>query len=245
MDQNMNFIELVDIEDYEVLNRKYNMVDVSIEDDESFVLAEEHNYIISHNSANASVKNCRDTKTMGSFPLRGKPLNTYGMKPIDIMNNEEFKNIISILGLSLTDKTLALENMRYGIVGLFADADVDGSSIQGLLINFFNNWPELFENHRIAIVNSPRYVVTNRKTKEFKFYYNTEEYLKVQDKIDSSKFETRYIKGLGSLRNKEMKAVLADRSHLEFIEIDDPEALKIMYSGDSGPRKKLLAEVKA
>lgn len=244
MDQNMNFIELVDIEDYEVLNRKYNMVDVSIEDDESFVLAEEHNYLISHNSANASVKNCRDTKTMGSFPLRGKPLNTYGMKPIDIMNNEEFKNIISILGLSLTDKTLALENMRYGIVGLFADADVDGSHIKGLLINFFNNWPELFENHRIAIVNSPRYVVTH-KDKSFDFYYSTEEFLKVQNKLKSTD-NVRYIKGLGSLRDKEMKAVLADRSHLEYIEIDDMEALKIMFSSDSAPRKKLLTqEVKA
>ena len=241
MEQDLNFIELVDIDVLEPLNEKFNMVDISVEGDESFVLGSHMNFLISHNSANAAVRQNRDTKTMGCFPLRGKPLNSYGMKPLDIMNNAEYKNIVSILGLSLVDRELALENMRYGVCAILSDADVDGSHIKSLLINFFNNWPELFREKRIAIVQSPRYIVTH-KDKTFDFYYNTEEFLKVQNKLKSTD-NVRYIKGLGSLRDKEMKAILADKTHFEYIDIDDEECLKIMFGPDSMPRKKLMQEI--
>ena len=64
----------------------------------------------------------RNIEKHGFFPLRGMPLNTYGVKEATILENKELNNIMSILGLKfkMSEKELDAE-LNYGKIGLLAD----------------------------------------------------------------------------------------------------------------------------
>ena len=87
-----NFLELVDIIDIENLNQYKNMVDIAIEDDESFLLS---NGLVSHNSAAGSVMQARDSETDAIYALKGKVKNA--RKLSDLTGNVEWMDIMSIL----------------------------------------------------------------------------------------------------------------------------------------------------
>ena len=52
-------------------------------------------------SAIGALIKVRNPKTTGGYPLRGKPLNVRGMKPLDIVKNKEMFELMSILGLEI------------------------------------------------------------------------------------------------------------------------------------------------
>ena len=110
-----------------------------------------------------------------------------------------------------------------------------------MLINFFYHWPELFTQKRIFIIPSPRYVLTKGKGKKRQvvYFYDTEEFEANRSKYKG--FETRYIKGLATLRDYEYAEALNREDQWICVEIDDPECLKTMYSPDVEPRKRLMA----
>lgn len=99
MNVNTDFLELVDIDSIEH-GCKRNMIDIEVEDDNSFILS---NGIISHNSAVSSAIQVRNIQTQGFFPLRGNVLNTYGKKESDIISNKELKSIMTILNLKFPE----------------------------------------------------------------------------------------------------------------------------------------------
>ena len=76
-----------------------------------------------------------------------------------IMNNEEIKNMIRILGLQYGKKystTSELNTLRYGRIMVMADQDQDGSHIKGLIINFIHhNWPDLLRHGFIVEFITP------------------------------------------------------------------------------------------
>ena len=99
----MNTVEktlfrLVDIDEIDEIHELTNMYDIMVEDDETFTL---DCGIISHNSAIGALIKVRNPKTTGGYPLRGKPLNVRGMKPLDIVKNKEMFELMSILGLEI------------------------------------------------------------------------------------------------------------------------------------------------
>ena len=61
-------------------------------------------FIVEGDSALSSLKNTRNPDTQGGFPLRGKPLNTYGMPDKKILENEELKNLMAVLGLQFNEE---------------------------------------------------------------------------------------------------------------------------------------------
>lgn len=91
-------VQLMDIESIESIELK-NSVDITVEDDESFILS---NGIISHNSAQKSIQEARGKNPyIGSFALKGKPLNITDCSTTDILDNKEIKNIMLITGLKI------------------------------------------------------------------------------------------------------------------------------------------------
>ena len=88
-------------------------------------------------SALSSIRLYRDPKTFGAFPLRGKVLNVSELPNSKIIANEEIVQLMAALGLKLGEKP---ENLRYGKIYIYCDADVDGDAITALLINFFNKF---------------------------------------------------------------------------------------------------------
>lgn len=118
-----NFLELVDIVDIEYTKEYDNMVDISVDIDQTFSLS---NGIVSHNSAKSfCISGFAETGRdyWGVFPLRGKPLNVRGESVTKIKDNEEIKNIIAALGLEFGKKYTSTKELRYGKLVLISDAD--------------------------------------------------------------------------------------------------------------------------
>jgi hypothetical protein len=89
-----SLLELVEIERVENTSEYKNMVDISVESDESFILS---NGIISHNSAAGGVKQSRDSEKEGVYALKGKIKNTRTLS--DLTTNKEILEIMSVLGI--------------------------------------------------------------------------------------------------------------------------------------------------
>ena len=193
-------------------------------------------------SAKGMGEKVRNIEKHGFFPLRGMPLNTYGVKEATILENKELNNIMSILGLKFKMSESELDTeLNYGKIGLLADADYDGQGgIVPLLINFFSNWPSLFRKGKICVIPSPRYIIAKnrKKSKERIYCYSQEEYEAVRDKYKG--YEIRYIKGLGSLDSVEYADVLNHEERWIQVELDDLSCLDTMFSSDVSARREIM-----
>ena len=116
-------------------------------------------FITEGDSASGSITKSRDPMSQAVFSLRGKPLNTYGMKRRVIYENEEFYLLQDAL-----DIEDGLENLRYNYIILATDADVDGFHIRILLMCYFLQFfPELVRRGHLFILQTPLFRVRNKK----------------------------------------------------------------------------------
>jgi topoisomerase-4 subunit B len=69
------------------------------------------------------------------MPLRGKILNTWDVKPEDVLASQEVHDITVALGVEPGNANL--DRLRYGKVCVLADADSDGAHIATLLCALF------------------------------------------------------------------------------------------------------------
>lgn len=69
-------------------------------------------------SAIGSLIKVRDPKKVGGYPLRGKPLNVRGMKPLDIVKNKEMFELMSIIGLEIGKPAVELELFSVELDGI-------------------------------------------------------------------------------------------------------------------------------
>ena len=189
-------------------------------------------------SALSAVRKFRDSQTFGAFPLKGKFLNVSEMKNTEVIKSDEVINLMGSIGLRLGED---LENLRYGKVLIYTDADPDGDAIAALLINFFNKyWPELFDQDRIFKVLTP--LIVAKRSKEILYFYSNSEYNEWETKqSDIKKWEIEYKKGLASLEDYEYEEIIKNPRLVKIK--NDPlykESLNAWFGGDSAPRKKML-----
>lgn len=88
-------------------------------------------------------------ENFGVFPLKGKLLNVRGANDKQIQSNTEIKHLMHILGLRWGQEFENAEevaDLRYQRVMIFADQDLDGHHIAGLVINLLATlWPSLLK----------------------------------------------------------------------------------------------------
>lgn len=197
-------------------------------------------FLAEGDSALSGLLSGRDTKTMAAFPLRGKPLNVMPMELKDILENKEFKNIMTITGLQFGVKVKSIEDIRFGKIVLSTDQDLDGFSIRGLLLNaFYKFWPELFTLGVIHILNTP--IVKVKYKKETLSFYDLVKFDEWKKEHSDEKYESKYYKGLGTSSSKEWKEYLTDLgNNLEkVIASDDNESIfKLHFSKEAGSTDK-------
>lgn len=198
----------------------------------------------------AGFRKYRDPETQGAFPLRGKSLNVREVTEGKAIQNAEIKSIVGALGLQfgkspfVYDKhgNLIEDNLRYGEIHIYSDADVDGISCAALLVNIFAKWwPELFKEHRIARCETPVIIAKNKKTgKRIDFYYD-DEWEEWQKKNDVNKFDIDYKKGLAALTDEEYAEIIhSPRLYYYEYTQDSDSKLDVWFGSDSTLRKEEL-----
>ena len=233
-----NFLELVNIKDIILEDEYVNMVDISIDVDQSFLLS---NGLTSHNSASSAFRKYRDPQTQGAFSLRGKFVNATEMTNQKLVLNNEVVNLMGALGLKLGYEVVP-GTLRYGKVLFFCDADHDGSSIVALLVNFlYKYWPELFEHKMIYKAETPIVVAQHLKTKKKTPFYTQQEYNDWLVKINAKEWEIKYKKGLAALVDDEYREII-NNPRLTLLMKDElsKNSLGIWFGKDSDLRKNEL-----
>jgi DNA topoisomerase-2 len=200
-------------------------------------------FIVEGDSAGSGFRKYRNTETDGMFPLRGKFLNVFNLQNSKVIQNEEVKAILSSVGLKIGE-TAKLEDLRYSKIMLTTDADSDGHSIAGLLINFFfKYWPELFDLNVICKVETP--IVVAKKNKEIIEFYNDLEFNEWFNTTKNTKqYEIEYKKGLAALEDSEYEKMIKNPKYF-IVKRDDLSKFELenWFSDNSEPRKyKILGK---
>ncbi len=191
-------------------------------------------FITEGDSASGSITKSRDPMTQAVFSLRGKPLNTYGMKRRVIYENEEFYLLQDAL-----DIENGLENLRYNNIILATDADVDGFHIRILLMCYFLQFfPELVRRQHLFILQTPLFRVRNKK--ETVYCYSEAEKRNAMASL-GRKVEVTRFKGLGEISPSEFKQFIGDDMRLEPVVIGRKSKLHEMlqfFMGKNTPKRR-------
>lgn len=192
--------------------------------------------IVEGDSAMGFLLKVRDPNKVGAFPLRGVIMNTWDMKPSDVLKNKELSELVAVLGLDINNPN-SVDDMTYGQIASLTDADHDGiGHISPLLIAFFYKfWPRLLQEKRVYITRTPIMISTSGK--EIKWFYTYEE--ATEFKSNESGWKHRYIKGLGSLTEEEYDLII-NKPVYDVVTVDDASYFQMMFGNDSAPRKEFM-----
>lgn len=180
-------------------------------------------------------------KSIGVFPLKGKPLNTRDKNAREYTNNKEICNIRQIMGLQEGVVYNDVSSLRYGRILIMTDQDEDGSHIKGLLMNFISRWPSLLKiNGFLCSLLTPIVKVWkgNKKENALKFY-TLSDYKKWLSKNNISKYNHKYYKGLGTSTPKEAKEYFRDFKVVDYIYEDNTEnTIDLAFNSDRSDDRK-------
>lgn len=198
-------------------------------------------FLTEGDSACASIVSSRDPLLQAVYPLRGKPLNVFGMKLDQLYKNEEMFHVMSALNIEN-----GIEGLRYNKIILATDADVDGLHIRNLLITFFLTYFEsVVMNGHLYILETPLFKVRTRE--KTMYCYNELEKEKVIGKMTKKEKESLEItrfKGLGEISPKEfaqfinpdtMKIIPVSIAHFS-----DIQKTLEFYMGKNTPERKMF-----
>ncbi|NOY74282.1 MAG: type IIA DNA topoisomerase subunit B [Kiritimatiellaeota bacterium] len=188
-------------------------------------------------SAAGAMVSCRNVMTQAIFSLKGKPLNCFGEKIDKVYQNEELYFIMQTLNIE--DE---LEGLRYNMVVIATDSDVDGLHIRNLLITFFLTFYEpLVLSGHLYILETPLFRVRNKK--ETIYCYSESERDEAVAKLGghAKGVEVTRFKGLGEISPNEFGQFIGDDIKLVTVTVDNmrniPEMLNF-YMGKNTPYRK-------
>ncbi len=196
-------------------------------------------FITEGDSASGSITKSRDVATQAVFSLRGKPLNSFGMKKKVVYENEEFNLLHHALNIEE-----GLENLRYNQVVVATDADVDGMHIRLLILTFFLQFfPDLVKNGHVYILETPLFRVRNKK--ETLYCYSESEKMVAINTLGGKPEITRF-KGLGEISPDEFGLFIGDFMRLEPVIIKGKtsvnDLLKYYMGKNTEERQKFIID---
>lgn len=200
-------------------------------------------FICEGDSAIGGLRSAREKLTQGGIALKGKPMNVSQASIKEVIENQEFADIMASIGLIIGQKANP-EELRYTKIVFLADSDVDGGHINTLLTNFFFTfWPEMFEMGMIQVAKAPLFEVISDKGT---LYCETAADLeKLKARKDLKIREIQRNKGLGEMSQEAFKHVL-QRKDWTKITVKDMQAARSMletcFGKESQLRKDLLID---
>jgi len=233
----------------DMLNRVEKFVDCRTKDVDRREL-----YIVEGDSALGSCKLGRDSEFQAIMPVRGKILNCLKADVNRILKSDIITDLVKVLGCGVEIKTdkrtdlsaFSLEALRWHKIIICTDADVDGFQIRTLILTmFYRLMPELIEQGKVYIAESPLYEITV-KDKSY-FAYSDKEKNDILEKI-TGKYHIARSKGLGENEPEMMWQTTMNPASRRLIQVlpEDAEATFEMFDvllGDNLPgRKEYIAE---
>jgi DNA topoisomerase-2 len=217
------------------------LVDATSKNREDCVL-----FIAEGDSAMNGLRKCRTASIHGAFSLGGKFINSLSRTPAQLLKvknkmndkkDSDAKHLCDAIGLVFNQKA---ENLRYGKIYIMTDADNDGYCIAAQLVLFLRkHWPELFDEGRVYLVESP--LVIAKLKNDTRFYYSNDEFLVDEEFLLKNKYSIRYIKGLAAIEPNDYKNVVKEPKLIRLL--NDSEAwdtLVAWFNADAEGRKQLV-----
>ena len=182
-------------------------------------------FIVEGDSAGGTAKSSRDRMHQAILPLRGKPLNTFGIPVEKTLKNEECATMINTIGAGVKE-TFNADNSHYGKVIIMTDADTDGAHIQTLLITFFYNYMRpLILKGKLFVAMPPLYRVYKEVNHKmiYRYAWNDNDLELAKKEIPGGKV-SRY-KGLGEMNAEQLWETTMDPKRRQLLKVTIEDAL--------------------
>jgi topoisomerase-4 subunit B len=195
-------------------------------------------FLTEGDSAGGAMIQARDVETQAIFTLKGKPLNTYGLKRDVVYRNEEMYNIMRALGIEE-----GIDGLRYNKVVIATDADVDGMHIRNLLITFFLRYFEdLVHHEHLYILETPLFRVRNRQ--ETRYCYSETERDRAMAELRGA--EVTRFKGLGEISPSEFGQFISGSIRLVSVSLgslaEAAHCLEFFMGKNTPERREFIVE---
>lgn len=183
----------------------------------------------------------------GVFPLKGKMLNVRDASPKQLLENVEINALKQILGLQHGKEYKSVSELRYGKIMILTDADVDGSHIKGLIINFIHHfWPTLLDLDPSFICSMITPIVKATKgNKTEKFYNLTEFNTWKRNNANVKGWSIKYYKGLGTSTANEAKEYFKElaRNTVRYVpnleeEQENSKSIELAFKKENADKRK-------
>ncbi|MBL8470657.1 MAG: type IIA DNA topoisomerase subunit B [Rhodocyclaceae bacterium] len=220
-----------------------------LSDCESEDIAQNELFLVEGDSAGGSAKLARDKDYQAILPLRGKVQNAFEIDAARLYANAEIHDVAVALGVDAHGRDAAdsvLANLRYGKCVVLADADVDGSHIQTLLLTLFlRHFPKLVERGHVYIALPPLYRldVPARGKRPMRRFYALDERERraildrlAKEGIKPDDVETGRFKGLGEMNPGQLRETAMDPATRRVL----PVTLEERWDGETARMFTLL-----
>jgi len=183
----------------------------------------------------------------GIYPLRGKLLNVRNASMQSTAGNKEITDVIQALGLrhgvDYRDDA-NYSQLNYGKLMIMTDADVDGTHIKGLILNFIHHlFPSLLKRSDAFILSMQTPIVKVFSHSTATTFYTEEDFQNYMNTVDKKiKQRVKYYKGLGTSSDQEVRETFGKKliNFTEGLECD--KSINKAFNGKNANDRKAWLE---
>lgn len=227
------------IKSIEILKEKSDVYDLEVPGTHNFAL---DSGIFVHNSA----KQGRDRHTQAVLPLRGKIINTHKYRVDRVLNNKEFNNITTALGVGIGD-SLDIKKLRYHKIVIMSDADVDGLHITTLVLTLlFRFFRPLIEEGYVYVAQPPLFKVEIGKQRYYFINDKEKDAFIKKAKSAGKKPVVNRFKGLGEMDPEHLwdTTMSPENRVLKRVRIEDAQeaehTFEMLMGSEVPPRRRFI-----